>query len=689
MNVRVKDPLWPMRDLADFSFSVKAGKTHTLWMDTRDRVLPEGQVLYLTLAGAGKELSPEALSGSQVRLVYKPVEKAKSEHELDRFTQIRDLFGFTVEERPSTSRLNLYNRFVADYADLMKVNPDHWLGKAYKYAKSRDIRDRPEYTISECPEGIPEWAWLQVEYLRQVETIVSYYMDHRQVSNGEFGGGLSDDDDFSSQLVAAGLMGIEPEKIGQSLQLFLEGYYDQDRDPYNAALRQRSLPLFTNGLATITTDLLHAYEEGVEAVGQLMLYNYGNPLYMSRGMEIAKRVMEDLTEIAPDGHRHFRSSLFGGTAMSLEDPWQWTGFYNFTMLHTPYLIARYNGNPLLRQMIIELADGLLEHQDTNGNFYTEIHFTTGEVRGNPGLQSAWQVFLAAYEYTGDSKYLPPVKDNKITIRNFNTDDLISDYTEEIKNLAVLAHPHTVGSIWIDRIYANTNRLQTDRLGGVALARIRQIYPQHYLSWKISEPADYHSLAFFVPAANSGSIELLAYNLEAETVHAKMKLWNIQPGTWRVLTGPDTNEDQQMDQETSSELLYLERGSELNLSFVSQTHTLVSLELVEPARTAYSQRADLAISSAGLRIEENKVTVRVYSQGGIASPESSLELKDARGELVANVTVPAMEAPLDLSPNWLDVEIPIPADLDLSSGSIEIDPGKKIDQITRLNTRVAW
>jgi hypothetical protein len=375
--------------------------------------------------------------------------------------------------------------------------------------------------------------------------------------------------------------------------------------------------------------------------------------------------------------------------MSLEDPWQWTGYYNFNMLHTPYLIARYNGNPRLREMIIELADGLLAHRETNGDFFTEIHFSSGEVRGNPGLQSAWQVFMAAYEYTGDSTYLPPVNDHKITIRDFNQKDLVADYTEQIKNLAVLEHPHTVGSIWIDRIYANTNVLQTDRLGGVALARIRQIYPQHYLSWEIAEPADYRSLAFFVPAAAPDSIQVIAFNLEKETVHAGMKLWNILPGKWSIVTGLDSDDDQHMDQETSREIRYLERGSELNLSFASRTHTLVSLQLVEPAHTTYSQRADLAISSAGLHIEENKVTVRVYSQGGMASPETILELKDASGKLVGRVPVPAMKAPLDLGPNWLDVDLPIPVDTDLSSGSIEIDPEKSIDQITRLNTRVAW
>ena len=38
MNIQVKDPIWPMRNMVDYSFSIKEpGQPHTLWLDTRDR----------------------------------------------------------------------------------------------------------------------------------------------------------------------------------------------------------------------------------------------------------------------------------------------------------------------------------------------------------------------------------------------------------------------------------------------------------------------------------------------------------------------------------------------------------------------------------------------------------------------------------------------------------------------------
>ena len=84
-----------------------------------------------------------------------------------------------------------------------------------------------------------------------------------------------------------------------------------------------------------------------------------------------------------------------------------------------------------------------------------------------------------------------------------------------------------------------------------------------------------------------------------------------------------------------------------------------------------------------------MTVRVYNQGAVGTPETTLELKNAKGETVGTQRVPAMEAPLNLDPNWMDIKLTVQPGTDLSSGSIQIDPQKKITQITRLNTIVKW
>lgn len=689
MNIRVKDPLWQMRDLADFSFSVKPNEAHTLWIDTRDRVLPEGRALYISLAGAGADLTPALLKGARVRLVYKSKQEASPEHELDRITQVRDLYGFTVEERPVSPRLNLANRFYADDSDLLKVNPNHFLGKAYKYVLTSNVKEQPEYKIPTRPKSVPEWAFLQVEYLKHLEKIINYYIDNRQIANGEFGGGLSDDDDFTNMFAGTAFMGIEPEKTMKSLQLFMAAFYDNERDPYYASLRQKSLPMFTNGIATITTDLLHAYEEGVEAVGQMQIMDYGNPLHINRGMAIAKRILEDVTQINPAGHRHFRSRNYGGTYMATEDPWQWSGYHSYHMLHTAYILARYNGNPKLKKMIMEVADGLLAHTDDKGIVYPEINFSTDKVRGNPGGQNIWQVFMAAYDLTGDKKYLVPIPGRIQETRKFDKDSLVARYTARIKDLGAREYINTEGSVWIDRIVAPDNDIQTDRLGGVALTRINNIYQQNNVSWKMDKPATYKSLAFFVSRGSQSNIEVLAYNMEKQTVSVGMTVWDIKPGSWRVRQGLDLNDDQQIDKNSSERIINLERGETIKLAFAAGKNTIVKLELVEPAKTSYKERADVGMSSTDIKIKGNEVTVRVYNVGAINSPATTLVLKDAKGSTIATVPVASVKAPLDLVPEWIEVKVKVAEGIDLSSGSVQLDPGKKMNQITRQNDFVKW
>ncbi len=57
LNIEIKDPLWPMRDMLYFTFAVKPNTRHTLWLDTRDRILPNGKSLYLTIAAQSADFS--------------------------------------------------------------------------------------------------------------------------------------------------------------------------------------------------------------------------------------------------------------------------------------------------------------------------------------------------------------------------------------------------------------------------------------------------------------------------------------------------------------------------------------------------------------------------------------------------------------------------------------------------------
>ena len=76
-----------------------------------------------------------------------------------------------MEERTSDPRLNLYNRLVSDLKDLLAVNPKHYPGQNYWYDLDHS-RSKPAFVQSACPEGIPLWAFRQIEDLRYFKRFV-------------------------------------------------------------------------------------------------------------------------------------------------------------------------------------------------------------------------------------------------------------------------------------------------------------------------------------------------------------------------------------------------------------------------------------------------------------------------------------------------------------------------------------
>ena len=269
-----------------------------------------------------------------------------------------------VEESPRTRRLNLFTQFETDLSDLLRVDPDHALGRQYWYDYNRE-QARPPMALPAVPAGVPAWAFRQVEHLTQVSRFVNWYIDNRQIENGEFGGGLSDDGDLTNWWPGTALMGATPDKILRSLRRELDAFYAQG--------------MFTNGLSTIQTDELHSYEEGIQVLGQALLLDYASPVQLERAMETAGAT-EKITGVNAAGHRHIKTTYFSGTKMATEGVWGWSKPSSYLVLHPAMSLVEFNGSPRVKKWLLELADGLLAHRrvDASGvaSIGTTIEFAT-------------------------------------------------------------------------------------------------------------------------------------------------------------------------------------------------------------------------------------------------------------------------------------------------------------------------
>ena len=730
-NIQVKDPLWPLRNMFDFTFSVKPGEAKTLWLDLRDRMLPPGRGLYLTVASASGEFGAASLAEAKLRLVFKPREAAVAEHTIDRFTQARDSFAMLVEEHPQHNpKLNLWNRFEGDIKDLIRIDPNHNPGRSY-YAVG--VAGEPSaYQPPPPPAGVPLWAYQQVTLLGQLKHLVEWYIDNRQVPYGDFGGGISDDVDLLNVWPGTALMGCTPDKIQDSDRALIEAAYKNG--------------MFTKGLPTIQADYLHSFEEGINCLSQNMILDYGNPVLFERAMETARGVAS-LTGINAAGHRHFKTAYFSGTKMAEDGIWGSSRGYSYLVLQPSELIVDFNGNPTARKTIVELADGQLAHRQKNAKGLFEmpagIQYQTDQSIKLAKTLFPWPLYWSAWKWTGDQRFLDPIFDGgagAITTVNANLLDLaglrptwgprivaaaedftvpgqVRDYLEksrssEYRNPAtsflawqvtgdkrylerlyavqiaeadMLNYINTEGSLWIDRVGVHHADLQRARLGGIALVR-NGTYPGHVVSWRFRAPASEQSLAILIPEATATAFKVIAYNLDGQPVHATMTGWNIDPGQWEITQGIDTKGADVADQRLQTRTARFERSSSIDLTFAPRATTILTFKLKTPG-TPYWQRPDLGLDPSDVRIDGRSVKVRIHSLGSVDAPASTLAIRDHTGRIVATAGVPPIPAPVDLFPKTTEIQLTLPANANVEGGSIELDPDHRIEEITTANNSI--
>jgi hypothetical protein len=263
--------------------------------------------------------------------------------------------------------------------------------------------------------------------------------------------------------------------------------------------------------------------------------------------------------------------------------------------------------------------------------------------------------------------------------------LESLYGSQIEASALREYMNTEGSMWIDRIDVPYSELQRARLGGIALVR-NSLYPGHAVSWSFQSPSDEENTAILVPNATAESMKILVYNLKQVATKAQLTAWDVVPGDWELQQGIDTNGDDVADADITTTRVELERTGAIQLSFQPRVNTVLNLKLVSKA-TPYWQRADLGISRSDVVIRDGQISVTVHSVGAMSTSVTTLALVDQNGAARATISVPRLEAPLDLYPRTVTVTISVPANLQVEGCALVLDPELKLKEITRVNNSV--
>ena len=567
--------------------------------------------------------------------------------------------------------LNLYNRFVGDLKDLLRVCPEHPLGRLYWYDKFK--QDAPVYRQTACPPNVPLWAWRQVEYMGYVKRYIRWWIDKRQIANGEFGGGLSDDGDLTAWWPGPALAGCMPRKIKESLLLEMEAFYDQG--------------MFSNGLCAIQTDQLHTLEEGIQVLGQCLTLDPCSPKHLERAMENARGLFF-VTGYNVAGHRHLKSGYYSGTRIAEETPWNYSASDSFHVLHPTYMLARYNGSPLAIKLVLELADAMMDHY-RDGKLHVLVDLATDQDQVHERTRE-WPLFYAAWQFTGDQKYLMPISDHLYTRPQDRLQgaaeeicaQIAEQYEDLISSAALREYINTDGQLWVDRGVIDIGVMQEHRIGGIGHERF-SLYPRHFIRWRFA-PGQEERVAILVTHAEQSKLRISAWNLTDDTISAGLVCEAILPGRWRIRQGTGSVIGA-LEEVIRDDTALLERFMEREVRFEPGKYTVLELDLLEQGKP-YWERPDLAIDGEDVIVGDSCIRVRVHNVGAVASDITTVVLKAPDGTVLRSSQIPPLPAPVDLYPKV--VEVPLwTRGIDLDGCTIEIDPEGKLEEITRENNCV--
>ena len=707
-SIQIKDPNWYWRNLAWFTFRTEAGckaAHQKLWIDTRDRILPEDRLLYVTIAVSDPESAAALASSIRIRVVYKKAELAKAEHIADRFNQVRDIAGHMTEESPMDERYPTYVRFKRDILDLLKVDPDHMPGLGYYYMmyhrrgmaySDANGNKVPEYPLPDLleklPEGVPAWAARQVEYLRHYKKIIRFFMDKRQIANGELGGGLSDDGDFVASWARYAMMDCEGDKVVHSMEANERAFYDQG--------------MFTNGLCSIQADELHSSEEGQVSLAACLAVHPGSPEWLEHAFEIGRQ-LEWLTGVNKAGNRLVKSCFYSGSVIAYDQPWGSQQSCCYISPAIAWYVAQYNGNPYLLRILREMADGLIAHYHPDEKYiHSYIRFEDDyEVPEISHRRSGERSLLApAAVLLKEQKYwdlMPETDKGGMTERETGyplhpvkagTEDVIDKdiVAKRYEKLNVLAavkeYYNTDGHPWIDRVYSEPCALYCDRLADPSDVQTRYSFPMNRITWRFTNWCDDERVAILTPVCEEDHLRIVVYNLSDRDVFADVIGQVVKPGLWEVVTGVDTNDDDRADENVERREVPFAYTERARVAFAAGKTTVVEMRLLKED-TPYWQRPDLGVGENDIQVFDHGINVRIHSLGAVSTPEVEVVLKNRDGKVLKSALLPSLEAPTDMLPRSREVIFYLHHITDLKGCYVEIDPENRLQEITKANNKV--
>ncbi|MBM3473195.1 MAG: hypothetical protein FJX75_08015 [Armatimonadetes bacterium] len=572
------------------------------------------------------------------------------------------------------------------------------------------------------PAEAPDWAVWERLALQNMHELILWWLDNRQQGDGQLAGHINDDGEFSCNWPSDYLI-TGDQRVLECLRKLADVAWEMSGG---------------KGYTVGSHDVEHAAEDQSCTQPQLVICDYGAPKPLER-MMVMSRYLDFWTAINSVGRRQFKSYMFTSDRIWGDPPNDIDHAYcPLAMVGAGHLVW-YAGIPDLRKLFLEEADSWAaacmstDKGKAKGVIPHEIRFSNSEIlpytpydRTNPILQGRNDLYMgSAGQYivryllegatmlTGDPKFAEPlhvsdptpeqiVKRAEDTLKAYGVADLsdkswsadqnetrlydawkvtgdkrwlVEEFKECIRQQERTRWLLTEAEPFTDRIgYAGRTLLSMTYLGGFTSGKSH--VPGHWVSWE-GGGTDFSAL---VLEAKRDHLKALVYSFADQPRDMKLRVWALPHGRYSVTTGLDTNADDEPDASVKHQTLELARYDAVPFITPPGKTVVLDLRLTEELDPITS-RPDLALGPEDVRYENGTLTVTIHNVGATPSPQTTLQVQDTRGKVLAEAEVPAMEAPLDLKPRTAEVTVRVRP---TGEWRVVLDPKDEVREVTEVN-----
>lgn len=273
-----------------------------------------------------------------------------------------------------------------------------------------------EELVEEDPKA-PAWANYQRMTLEKLTHLIHWWIDNRQISDGQFGGGWGDDVEMWRNWVAV-LFAFDDAKAVASQEKLFEGLYGLSR--------------MEKGYTTFLNDVEHTSEEYADPLTCMLNMQPENPVWEERALKVMDFIENIWTGINERGNLQFKSTWFNVDEVHPDVKRACDTPYHTRLIQPLMLVWLRTGNErisgFIKNWLKTWVDATFIEEDgkPEGIIPAAIHWPDGRPTGGekwwkpenyhtplyhfPSQQAnMYDCLLQAYYITRDKYYLKPLQ----------------------------------------------------------------------------------------------------------------------------------------------------------------------------------------------------------------------------------------------------------------------------------------